>query len=131
VTSNKTDFFREPSHFDFMPEVAVPELLKPRGRGDLKVWSAACSTGMEAYTISMVLDDMARSSPRFQFRILGTDVSTAVLKLARTAIYIRDVLAPVPADFVKRYLLIARDRTSDECAWCRSCAGVPISCART
>ena len=52
VTTNKTDFFREPSHFDFMKQVAVPELLRLRGRGSrpLKIWSAACSTGMEAYT---------------------------------------------------------------------------------
>src|ERR1700741_2122736 len=66
VTTNKTDFFREPSHFDFLRQVAVPELLKGRGRGDLKIWSAACSSGMEAYTIAMVLDDMARSDRRLR-----------------------------------------------------------------
>src|SRR5664279_260213 len=51
VTTNKTDFFREPSHFSFMRDVAVPEILRRKGRGTrpLKVWSAACSTGMEAY----------------------------------------------------------------------------------
>jgi chemotaxis protein methyltransferase CheR len=114
VTTNKTDFFREPAHFDFMRAVAVPELMKHRGRGDLKIWSAACSTGMEAYTIAMVLDDMARSERRLKFRILGTDISTAVLRLARTAIYTRDVLAPVPGEFVKRYFLMARDRSSDQ-----------------
>ena len=114
VTTNKTDFFREPSHFDFMRTTAVPELLKGRGRSELKIWSAACSTGMEAYTIAMVLDDMARTGSRFQFRILGTDISTAVLRLARTAIYTREMLAPVPPDFVRRYFLMARDRTSDE-----------------
>src|SRR5258708_2437273 len=60
VTTNKTDFFREPSHFAFMKQVAVPELLRLRGRGSygLKIWSAACSTGMEAYSAAMVLDDM-------------------------------------------------------------------------
>lgn len=116
VTTNKTDFFREPSHFSFMEEVAVPELLKPRSRGlrDLKVWSAACSTGMEAYTTAMVLDDMTRTGSRFRFRILGTDISTAVLRLARTAIYTRDVIAPVPPQFVKRYFLSSRDRSRDE-----------------
>jgi chemotaxis protein methyltransferase CheR len=114
VTTNKTDFFREPAHFDFMRAVAVPELLKHRGRGELKVWSAACSTGMEAYTGAMVLDDMVRTGSRLQFRILGTDISTAVLKLARTAIYTRDVLAPVPGDLIKRYFLFARDRGSDQ-----------------
>jgi chemotaxis protein methyltransferase CheR len=116
VTTNKTDFFREPSHFSFMKDVAIPDLLKPRGRGsrDLKIWSSACSTGMEAYSAAMVLDDMTRSGTRFRFRILGTDISTAVLRLAKSAIYTRDVIAPVPSDFVRRYFLSSRDRSSDE-----------------
>ncbi|MDI4236064.1 protein-glutamate O-methyltransferase [Bradyrhizobium sp. Arg237L] len=116
VTTNKTDFFREPAHFTFLKEVAVPALLKARGRGShgLKIWSAACSTGMEAYTTAMVLDDMTRSGTRFQFRVLGTDISTAVLRLAKAAIYTRDVIAPVPSDFVKRYFLSSRDRSSNE-----------------
>jgi chemotaxis protein methyltransferase CheR len=116
VTTNKTDFFREPAHFTFLKQVAVPALLKPRGRGsqDLKIWSAACSTGMEAYTTAMVLDDMTRSGVRFQFRILGTDISTAVLRLAKTAIYTRDVIAPVSSEFVKRYFLSSKDRSRNE-----------------
>ncbi|RZN13109.1 protein-glutamate O-methyltransferase [Bradyrhizobium sp. Leo121] len=116
VTTNKTDFFREPAHFTFLKEIAVPALLKPRGRGShgLKIWSAACSTGMEAYTTAMVLDDMTRSGTRFQFRILGTDISTAVLRLAKAAIYTRDVIAPVPSEFVKRYFLSSKDRSSNE-----------------
>src|ERR1700758_489075 len=84
VTTNKTDFFREPSHFTFMKDVAVPQLLKPHGRTNLKVWSAAASAGMEAYTAAMVLDGMARGGLRFDFRILGTDISTAMLRLAKT-----------------------------------------------
>ncbi len=114
VTTNKTDFFREPSHFTFLRDVAVPELLKPRGRGDLKVWSAACSTGMEAYTAAMVLDSMIRAGSRFRFRILGTDISTAVLRIAKTAIYATDTLAPVPPEFTKRYFLFSKDRSREE-----------------
>ena len=116
VTTNKTDFFREPSHFDFMRNRAVPELLKHRaGRSEgLKVWSAACSTGMEAYTTAMVLDDMIRSGTRFRYRILGTDISTAVLRIARSGIYTRDTLAPVSGNFIKRYFLRAKNPASDE-----------------
>ncbi|TPQ36403.1 chemotaxis protein CheR [Bradyrhizobium guangdongense] len=116
VTTNKTDFFREPQHFDFMRETAVPALLKAHGRKspNLKIWSSASSTGMEAYTAAMVLDDMTRTGSRFQFRVLGTDISTAVLRLAKTAIYTRDVVAPVPENFVKRYFLSARDRSRGE-----------------
>jgi len=114
VTTNKTDFFREPSHFTFMKKVAVPALLKPHGRSELKVWSAAASAGMEAYTVAMVLDDMVRCGTRFQFRILGTDISTAMLRMAKTGIYTRDVLTPVPPEFLKRYFLRSKNSGSDE-----------------
>ncbi|MBR1218861.1 chemotaxis protein CheR [Bradyrhizobium sp. U87765 SZCCT0131] len=116
VTTNKTDFFREPSHFEFMQRVAVPELLSGR-RGAplrLKVWSAASSTGMEAYTIAMVLDDMVRRGGKFHFRILGTDISTNVLQQSKLAIYPREVIAPVPPEFRKRYFLSAKDKSRDE-----------------
>ncbi|MFT4115652.1 CheR family methyltransferase [Bradyrhizobium sp.] len=116
VTTNKTDFFREPQHFSFMRDVAVPALLKTHGRKNakLKIWSAASSTGMEAYTITMVMDDMIRNGEKFQYRVLGTDVSTAVLRLAKAGIYTRDVLAPVPDNFIKRYFLSSRDRMRGE-----------------
>jgi chemotaxis protein methyltransferase CheR len=114
VTTNKTDFFREPSHFCFMKEVAVPSLLQSRGRNELKIWSAACSAGMEAYSAALVLDDMTRTGTRFTFRILGTDISTAMLRLARSAIYPRDAIAPVPPEFVKRYFLRSKDRARGE-----------------
>jgi chemotaxis protein methyltransferase CheR len=116
VTTNKTDFFREPSHFAFMKAVAVPELLGLRGREShvLKIWSSACSTGMEAYTAAIVLDDMLRSGARFQFRILGTDISTSVLQLAKAGIYTREMIAPVPEELVSRYFLSSRDRSRTE-----------------
>jgi chemotaxis protein methyltransferase CheR len=116
VTTNKTDFFREPSHFDFLRDVAVDALLGQRGRGsqNLKIWSAACSTGMEAYTTAIVLDNMIRSGSRFQFRILGTDISTSVLRLAKLGIYSKEMIAPVPDDLARRYFLRSRDKASSE-----------------
>jgi len=116
VTTNKTDFFREPSHFAFMKSVAVPELIGLRGRESrgLKVWSSACSTGMEAYTAAIVLDDMLRSGARFQFRILGTDISTSVLRLAKAGIYAREMIAPVPGELASRYFLSSKDRSRAE-----------------
>lgn len=116
VTTNKTDFFREPSHFSFIREVAVPEILDRRGGGmhGLKLWSSASSTGMEAYTAAIVLDDMIKAGSRFQFRILGTDISTSVLRLAKDAIYTREMIAPVPAEMAKRYFLSSRDRSRAE-----------------
>jgi len=116
VTTNKTDFFREPSHFVFMRNHAVPELLGRKGRGarPLKIWSSACSTGMEAYTMAIVLDDMNFSGSSFQFSILGTDISTSVLHLAEMGIYTPEMIAPVPAALAKRYFRSSRDPDKDE-----------------
>lgn len=111
VTTNKTDFFREPSHFEFLRNVAVQELLKHRRREQrgLKIWSAACSSGMEAYTAAIVLDDMIRNGSTFQFRILGTDISTHVLRMAQAGIYTREMVEPVPPDLARRYFMRSKD----------------------
>jgi chemotaxis protein methyltransferase CheR len=69
---------------------------------------------MEAYTMAIVLDDMLRSGFRFQFRILGTDISTQVLRLAQAGVYTREMIAPVPPELAKRYFLAARDQSRAE-----------------
>lgn len=116
VTTNKTDFYREPSHFDFLSEVAVPEIVgRPvRKGGLLKVWSAAASTGMEAYTAAIALDDLVKQGLQFQFRILGTDISTNVLRIAKTGIYTQEMVAPVPPMLRKRYFMSSRDPARGE-----------------
>ena len=111
VTTNKTDFFRELEHFHLLRGRLVPSLLADRrgsARPRLKVWSAASSTGAEAYTIAMVLHDMAGSPQRFQFSILGTDISNAVLRAAERAVYSREMIEPVPAEMQRRYVLHGR-----------------------
>lgn len=111
VTTNKTDFFREPDHFDFMEDHIVPALLLER-RGErhplLKIWSAASSTGAEVYTIAMILADIAAQRNDFRFSILGTDISTAVLAQAERAVYIAEMIAPVPPEKQNRYVMNAR-----------------------
>lgn len=118
VTTNKTDFFREPAHFRFLRDVAVPDLLRA-GRpapARIKIWSSACSTGAEAYTIAMVLADMQRDAAieRFMFSILGTDISTDVIAQAKRAVYPRDMTAPVPREMARRYLLEPREEGRNE-----------------
>lgn len=111
VTTNKTDFFREPEHFELMEKMLVPDLLAQRlaeRNPLLKVWSAASSTGAEAYTIAMVLADMAAQRRDFRYSILGTDVSTDVLAQGRRAIYPAEMIAPVPPGMESRYLMFAR-----------------------
>lgn len=109
VTTNKTDFFREPAHFAFLRDEAVPQLAARAGRAPLrlKVWSAAASNGAEAYTLAMVLDDMVRHGSDLAFSILGTDISTEVLAEARSGIYPEEMLAAVPDALRRRYVMKA------------------------
>jgi chemotaxis protein methyltransferase CheR len=111
MTTNKTDFYREPEHFAFLQRTAVPQLLAERRNARLKVWSAACSNGAEPYTLAMLLADMAQRL-NFQFAILGTDISTQVLETAVTGIYPKEMIAPVPSDVQQRYVMRPRDRNA-------------------
>ena len=113
VTTNKTDFFREPAHFDFLRRNALPELIRTHrvGTGSkLKVWSAGCSTGEEPYTLSMVLSDYAEIHRGFEYLILATDISSRVLEVAKAGIYREEQVVPVPPVFRERYLLRGKAR---------------------
>lgn len=110
ITTNKTDFWREPDHFTFLAGRAVPTLLRER-RGLLKVWSAACSNGAEPYSIAMVLADIAAARD-LRFAILGTDICTEVLAFAERAVYSREAVQPLGDDRQRRYLL--KGRKADE-----------------
>jgi chemotaxis protein methyltransferase CheR len=113
VTTNKTDFFREPRHFDFLVEKALPELTSRNGSGrPLLVWSAGCSTGEEPYTLAIVLSEYALTHPAFRFRILATDISTTVLAKAEMGIYSCEVAGPVPAVLQRKYFMRSRDSSS-------------------
>lgn len=113
VTTNKTDFFREPRHFDYLVERALPDLIV-RGAGGarpLMIWSAACSSGEEAYTLAMVINDYRlRTGGSYTFMVLGTDISTRVLESAKRGIYDEERVQPVPEHMRKRYLMRSRDR---------------------
>ena len=111
ITTNKTDFFREPTHFEFLAERALPELgAKAGGTRSLLVWSAGCSSGEEPYTIAMVLSEYAATHPGVRFRVLATDISTAVLEKARLGIYSSETIAPVALPLRQKYFLRSRDR---------------------
>jgi chemotaxis protein methyltransferase CheR len=105
ATTNKTDFFREPDHFTYLTERALPALSPRSGRWTCRLWCAGCSTGQEVYTLAMVLDDYARSHPGFGFDIKATDVSTRVLREAAAATYPEALVEPVPPQLRQRYLM--------------------------
>jgi chemotaxis protein methyltransferase CheR len=105
LTTNETHFFREPRHFEHLRQV-LPQLRRP---GGVRVWSAACSTGEEPYSLAMTLAEVLGSAP---WEVLASDLSTRVLDDARRGVYGSDRAAEVPAALNRKYLL----EGVDECA---------------
>jgi len=97
LTTNKTDFFREKEHFDWLVQVFLPEWLKLR-KPTLRCWCAACSTGEEPYTLAMLL---RRSLPEdISIQVLATDIDTKVLEVAKNGVYPKDRLSLVPPEYI-------------------------------
>lgn len=108
VSTNKTDFFREAQHFDFLVQTVLPEYIASRKRM-IDIWSSASSTGEEPYTLAMVMDNWCKKNPGFDFSIFGTDISTKVLQNCIDATYHMDKIQPIPLEFKKKYLLKHKD----------------------
>lgn len=116
VTTNKTDFLREPAHFDVLTKKIVPELIEKYGAGfkrNLRVWSAACSSGEEPYTIAIFLCEFASINKGFKFSVLATDISTEVLKKAALAIYDHDKIEVLDMRLRRKYLLRGKGKYED------------------
>lgn len=108
VSTNKTEFFREAKHFDFLTSYVLPEYVRQlrlrRGR-KLFVWSAGCSSGEEPYTLAMVLEEFFSQYPGLDYSILATDISTQVLAIAKQGIYADETVASVPVIMRHKYLM--------------------------
>ena len=103
LTTNHTSFFREPAHFDFLRSTVLPQL---QSREQLAIWSAACSTGEEPYSITFcLLQYFARQSSTPSIRILATDISTRVLAGARRAAYPEERFTGVPVQELRPFLM--------------------------
>ena len=100
-TTNKTSFFRDAAHFEFLRQEVLPEVRRTRGR--LRIWSAGCSSGEEPYTLGIVLREELPDLDRMDARVLATDISTRVLAKVRAAIYDEETLQDVPPALVTRY----------------------------
>lgn len=115
VTTNKTDFFREPDHFERLLDPILPTEHRARGWGTrrpCRVWSTASSSGEEPYTLAMVLEEFTRNVDRFSYRVLATDISNAMLERGKKAVYPLDRVAPVPDTLKKRYLLKSKNKSA-------------------
>ncbi len=99
MTTNKTSFFREIAHFDFLVKTVLPKLTDRR----LRFWSAACSSGEEPFSLAMYL---LERMPGVEFRdvkILATDISPSILEKARKATYEEGVLMDLPPNFLRKF----------------------------
>ena len=109
LTTNKTSFFREGHHFHFLRETVLPDLQEHRKPGTrrLRIWSAGCSSGEEAYSIAMVLNESIREITNWDARILATDIDTEMVDHGRRGIYPAEFIGDIPAEFRERYTVRA------------------------
>lgn len=98
LTINVSEFFRNPGQWDILIQTVIPELMK--GKRKLKVWSAACSTGEEPYTLVMAL---SRVIPLSEIKILAVDIDKEAINKAKSGVYSKKSIENVPDDFKKKY----------------------------
>ncbi len=110
VSTNKTDFFRESVHFDYLLSDILPELFEKKNIKHLKIWSAGCSSGEEPYTLAITLSEYKETNPGFDYSIVASDISTKMLQIAVNAIYAEDRTTDIPLTLKKKYLLRSKNR---------------------
>ena len=99
IATNHTSFYREPQHFELLASTIAPGM----GPVGLDVWSAACSSGEEPYSIAMTIADALDADPRGRARIFASDLSTKALRTARGGVYGMDRVDGLPRDVLKRH----------------------------
>jgi len=108
LTTNLTSFFREPHHFAYLADTVLPELLRSSTQRRLRIWSAACSSGEEPYSIAMVVHK-AMAGRGWDARVLATDIDSNMVETARQGVYPADRASAIPAEFAR-----ARIRQADD-----------------
>jgi chemotaxis protein methyltransferase CheR len=111
ITTNVTSFFRETEHFEFLTKL-VPQIIKS-GINDLVIWSAACSTGEEVYSIAMILECVMQGL-KGQYSVIGTDISSQVLNVATEALYSNEIIAKIETHYFENYIRKFCYRVADD-----------------
>lgn len=101
ISTNVTSFFREAKQWEFLKQ-ELPKILEQRG-GKLRIWSAACSSGEEPYSLAMFLKEHLPRDKTYDIKILATDVSSKVLKIATQGIYSHKACTTLDAHYIERY----------------------------
>ena len=116
ITTNKTSFFREPHHFEYVTQTILPRIQHQAGRGGarrLRVWHAGCSTGEEPYTLAIALADALGPNHDWDIRQLASDIDTQVLAHAERGVYEQERAETVPAPLLRKYFLRGRGDSAD------------------
>lgn len=112
ITTNQTHFFREPRHFDFLARDIFPQWHDAALFGErpkiLRVWSTACSSGEEPYSLAMLLLKHFPAEQGWEIEVLATDICTRVLEKARAALYPIEKAKEIPSEFLRNYMLKGR-----------------------
>ncbi len=113
ITTNYTFFMREAAHFDYFGNTVLPYLEANVKNKDLRIWSAACSTGEEPYTLAMLIDEyFGLEKQAWDTKLLATDISEGVLSIARAGIYENSRLSDLPQNWRNRYFKAVDDKRS-------------------
>ncbi len=110
ITTNLTSFFRENHHFEYLANTLIPELVrKKQSSRRIRIWSAGCSTGEEAYSISIVLRESIADIDNWDIRILATDINTDVLDKGKSGIYVEKGITGLSSERISRWFYKGRN----------------------
>jgi chemotaxis protein methyltransferase CheR len=110
LTTNVTKFFREPHHFEHFKKNCLPRLISKARAGDrVRIWSAGCSSGQEPYSIALTILSTLPDARAYDIKILGTDISSRVLNIARQGVYPLDEILGIPQDLKRSWVDVASD----------------------
>ncbi len=111
MTTNESFFFRDTKPFDQFKQIVMPALMKARPNKTIRIWSAACSSGQEAYSLAMILTEMSAQLAGWRIEIVGTDLSTEVLNRAKEGVYSQfEVQRGLPVSLLVKYFTQSGDR---------------------
>jgi len=111
ITTNKTEFFRENRHFEYMRDIFLPE-FESRNKREIRIWSAGCSTGEEPYSAAITLMEYYENRKNPVIKILATDIDTNVLQTAARGIYRKEVVENIELPVLKKYFLRGKGENS-------------------
>ncbi len=114
LTTNVTRFFREPHHFHHLENRVLPPLIEATRRGGrLRIWSAACSSGQEPYSIALTLLSLMPDAGKYDVKVLATDIDPTMLAMGQRGIYTAEDVAPVPVKLRSQWFVPVPGGPSD------------------